>query len=71
MVATRLWNTLVLKGHFYISTYELCNVVVEAEKATKKQVGKKGKTKGKGVLYKVESDMDIKEEVEDQLESDI
>jgi hypothetical protein len=39
--------------------------VVEAEKATKRQVGKKGKTKGKGVSYEVESDKDIKEEVED------
>jgi hypothetical protein len=62
---------VVLKGHFYISTHELCDVVVEAEKATKKQVGKKGKTKGKGVSYEVKSDKDIKEEVEDQLESDI
>jgi hypothetical protein len=45
--------------------------VVEAEKATKKQVSNKGKTKGKGVLYEVESDKDIEEEVEDQSESDI
>jgi hypothetical protein len=42
---------VVLKGHFHISTQELCDVVVEAEKATKKQGGKKGKTKGKGVSY--------------------
>ena len=49
---------------------ELCDAVVEAKKATKKQVGKKGKTKGKGVSYEVESDKDI-EEVENQSESDI
>jgi hypothetical protein len=60
-----------LKGHFHISTHELCDAVVEAEKATKKQVGKKGKTKGKGISYEVESDKDIEEEVEDQSESDI
>jgi hypothetical protein len=62
---------VVLKGHFHISTHELCDAVVEAEKATKKQAGKKGKTKGKSVSYDVESDKDIEEEVEDQSESDI
>ena len=50
---------------------ELCDAVVEAEKATKKQVGKKGKTNGKGVSYEVESDKDIEEEVENQSKSDI
>jgi hypothetical protein len=45
--------------------------VVEAEKATKNKVGKKGKTKGRGVSYDVESDKNIEEEVEDQSESDI
>ena len=33
---------VVLKGHFHISTQELCDAVVEAEKATKKQGGKRG-----------------------------
>jgi hypothetical protein len=59
---------VVLKGHFHISTQELYDAVVEAEKATKKQAGKKDKTKGKGVSYKAESDKDIEEEVEDQSE---
>ena len=50
---------------------ELCDIVVEAEKATKKQASKNDKTKGKSVLYEVESDKDIEEEAEDQSESDI
>jgi hypothetical protein len=54
---------VVLKGHFHISMQELCNAVVEAKKATKKQVGKKGKTKGKGVLYKTKSEADVEGEV--------
>ncbi|KFZ23153.1 hypothetical protein V502_02368, partial [Pseudogymnoascus sp. VKM F-4520 (FW-2644)] len=62
---------VVLKGHFHISTQELCNAVVEAEKATKKPVGKKGKTKGKGVSYETESEADVEEEGQDESESDI
>jgi hypothetical protein len=45
--------------------------VVEAKKATKKQVGKINKTKGKGVLYEAKSDKDIEEEAEDESKSDI
>ena len=60
---------VVLKGHFHISTQELCNVVVQAEKETKKQVKGKGKKKGKAIIYKTESDKDEEEEAEDQIET--
>jgi hypothetical protein len=62
---------VVLKGHFHISTQELCDAVVEAEKATKRQEGKKAKTKSKGISYEAESDEDIEEEAQDEIESDI
>jgi hypothetical protein len=62
---------VVLKGHFYISTQELCNAVVKAEKDTKKQAKKKSKVKGKAILYETESDIDIKEEGQDEFESEI
>ncbi|KFY31825.1 hypothetical protein V493_00761 [Pseudogymnoascus sp. VKM F-4281 (FW-2241)] len=61
---------VVLKGHFHISTQELCDAVVEAEKATKKQAGKRAKTKGKAISYDAESEEDIEEEAQDQTESD-
>lgn len=44
---------------------------MEAEKATKKQGGKKGKTKGKGVSYNTESEADVEEEGQDESDSDI
>ena len=62
---------MVLKGHFHISTQELCDDVVEAEKATKLRVKKSGKNKGKAVSYEAESEEDVKEEAEDEIESDI
>ena len=62
---------VVLKGHFHISMQKLCDAVEEAEKATKKQGGKKRKTKGKTVVYVSESDSDVEEELHDESESDI
>ena len=62
---------VVLKGHFHISTQELCDAVVEAEKVTKKQVRKKTKTKGKADLYETESEGDIEKEGQDEAESEI
>jgi predicted signal transduction protein with EAL and GGDEF domain len=59
-----------LKGHFHISTQELYNVVVKAEKATKRQAKKKGKGKGRAVLYKAESEENIEEEARDESESE-
>ena len=50
---------------------ELCDAVVEAKKATKKQARKKTKTKGKADLYETESEGDIKEEGQDESESEI
>ena len=50
---------------------KLCDAVVEAEKAMKRQGGKNGKTKGKTVVYVSESDSDVEEELHDESESDI
>jgi hypothetical protein len=62
---------VVLKGHFHISTQELCDAVIAAEKETKKQAGKKGKRKAKAISYDAESEEDIKEHTQDEIESDI
>ena len=62
---------VVLKGHFHISTQELCNAVIEAEKATKSWAGKKAKPKGKASSNETESEGDIEEEGQDESESEI
>ena len=53
---------VVLNGHFYIFMQELCDAIVAAEKATKMQAKKKGKTKGKVSSYEVESKEEVEEE---------
>jgi hypothetical protein len=62
---------VILKGHFHISTQKLCDAVIEAEKATKKQAGRKREEKGKAIVYEAETDEDIEEEAEDDSESEI
>lgn len=62
---------VVLKGHFYISTQELCDAVVEAEKTTKYQVKRKRKRQSKGVLYEADIDKNIEEKTEDQSEIEV
>ena len=62
---------VVLKGHFHISTQELCDAVVTAEKATKKQAEKKRKTKAKVRSYEAESEEEVEEEGQDDSESKI
>ena len=57
---------VVLKGHFHISTQELYDAVVEAEKETKRQAGKRAKTKGKANSYRARSEEDIEEEEADK-----
>jgi hypothetical protein len=60
-----------LKGHFHISTKELRDAVIEAEKET---VGKQKKGKEirqKEASYEPESENEIREEVDDELDSDI
>ncbi len=37
---------MISKGHFYISTQELYDIVIVPEKETEKKAGKKGKKKG-------------------------
>jgi hypothetical protein len=54
---------VVLKGHFHVSTQELYNGVIKAEKATKKQARKKAKAKGKVDSYETKSKRDIKKKV--------
>jgi GTPase involved in cell partitioning and DNA repair len=61
---------VILKGHFHISTQELCDAVVEAEKATKRQVKKKVKTKAKADSYETQSDGDIEGEGQEESESE-
>ena len=58
---------VILKSYFYISTQELYNTVVEAEKDTKEKAKKKKKKKTKTILYKSESRKEVEEE--DQEES--
>ena len=60
-----------MKGHFYISTQELCDAVVEAEKTTKYQVKRKRKRQSKGVLYEADIDKNIEEKTEDQSEIEV
>ena len=62
---------VILKGHFHISTQELCDAVVEAEKETKRKARTKGKKKAKAILYESESEEDIEEEARDKSESEI
>ena len=62
---------MVLKGQFHISTQELCDAVITAEKAPKKQKEKKRKTKAKARSYEVESEEEVDEEVQDDSESEI
>jgi hypothetical protein len=61
---------VVLKGHFRISTQELCDAVVEAEKVTKTGGRTKAKTKGREILYDSEIEEVIEGEVQDESESD-
>jgi hypothetical protein len=61
---------VVLKGHFYISTQELCNAVIEAKKETKRKGCTKGKKKANAILYKSESEEHIKEEARDESKSE-
>jgi hypothetical protein len=62
---------VVLKGHFHISTQELCDAVVKAENSTKRLAGKKAKMKGKAISYSAESEGEIEEETQDEIESDL
>jgi hypothetical protein len=62
---------VVLKGHFHISTQELCDAVVAAERETKKQAERKGKKKGKDVLDNAESDEEVEEDAQEEIDSDI
>lgn len=62
---------VVLKGYFHISMQKLCDAVVAAEKATKKQAEKKRKTKAKVKSYEAESEEEVEEEGQDDSESEI
>jgi hypothetical protein len=62
---------VVLKGQFHISTQELYDAVVAAEKATKKQKEKKRKTKAKVRSYEVWNNEKAEEEGQDESESEI
>ena len=62
---------VVLKGHFHVSTQELCDAVINAEKETKRRARKRAKTKGKTDSYETESEEDIEEEDQHKSESEI
>jgi hypothetical protein len=61
---------VALKGHFLVSTQDLCDAVVAAEKATKEQASKKRKTKGKKKPEELEIEEDIEEEARDNSENE-
>jgi hypothetical protein len=61
---------VILKGHFHVSTQELCDAVVEAEKATQNLSKKKRKTKDKRTSSDDEIDKYIEEKAGEQSESD-
>jgi hypothetical protein len=50
-----------VKGPFHISRQELCDTIVEVEKATKNQARKKAKAKSKSDPYETESEVDLEE----------
>ncbi|KFZ03520.1 hypothetical protein V501_09356, partial [Pseudogymnoascus sp. VKM F-4519 (FW-2642)] len=62
---------VILKSHFHISTQELCDAVLEAENATRKQSRKKVKAKGKHAFSGDEIQEYVEEEAEEQFESNI
>ncbi|MBN6743352.1 hypothetical protein JKG47_23415, partial [Acidithiobacillus sp. MC6.1] len=62
---------VVLKGYFYISTQELYNAIIAAEKATKKQKEKKKKTKAKVKLYEAKDKEEVEEEGQDKSKNKI
>jgi hypothetical protein len=61
---------VILKGHFYISTQELCDVVIEAKKVTKRRAIKKGEKKENTVSYEAKSVEEITEEARNTSKSD-
>jgi hypothetical protein len=62
---------VALKGHFLVSTQELCDIVKEAEKGTKERASKRRKTKAKKKVKESKTEEDIEEETEDDSESEI
>jgi hypothetical protein len=62
---------VILKGHFHISTQELCDAVVEAEKDTKERAKKKEKKKTKAISYESESGEEVEEEEQEESESEV
>ena len=61
----------VLKGQFHISTEELRAAVIAAEKETVKAKKKLGKGKGKQASCETESEAEGKEDIGDEINSDI
>ena len=57
---------VALSGHFLISTQDLCDAVVAAEKATKERASKKAKRNGKKKTDKAEVEANDREEAEDE-----
>jgi hypothetical protein len=60
-----------LKGHFHISTQELCDAVIAAEKATKTQARKKMKSKAKVRSDEVENECEVEKDGQDDSGSEI
>lgn len=62
---------MALKGHLHISTQELCDVVVAAEKATEMQARKKRKSKAKVRSDEVENEQEVEKDGQDDSGSEI
>jgi len=62
---------VVLKGHFHISTQELCDAVVAAEIETKNRARKKGKKKTEIMSDEAESEEDYEEHAPEETDGDM
>ena len=62
---------MALKGQFHVSTQELCDAVIAAEKATKTQARKRRKSKAKERPDQVDNEQEVETDGQDDSGSEI